>query len=317
MADSMRDADLASDRAPASASVVPPGPGDGSLTLSVECTATPGARFGAVHEVRIETDWTVRTPHDIQAERIAAALGSWVSCVDLVERVIPTVRHVLEAMACGRGLEPGQLDEHTGAGSDRIASLLRQARAAWVTQAETGLVEQGARGWSELWDLGLHPTLVRQLAHLVPRHLLPLPTAFFRDAARSGVDHRLLARTVGLLPDREVAFWAVQRGRGLDGAAIEEAATLRELGLQPRDALLALETGIDSASIRHFALARRVTTVSAVRLLAFRLRAEQVAIGGSTVVVAGHPATAGHPTETGGHRTDPTPAVGHHRRRTS
>ncbi len=44
------------------------------------------------HPVTITADWTVTTPHDIEGERIAAAFGGFVSCVDLVDTAVPAAR---------------------------------------------------------------------------------------------------------------------------------------------------------------------------------------------------------------------------------
>lgn len=45
-----------------------------------------------VHDVRIEPDWTVRMPHDLDSERLAVAFGGLVSCVNLHDRVVPALR---------------------------------------------------------------------------------------------------------------------------------------------------------------------------------------------------------------------------------
>ncbi|MGE3813264.1 MAG: hypothetical protein AB7I24_17120 [Candidatus Nanopelagicales bacterium] len=63
------------------------------VALSVPCRSTrqPGGPV-VRHRVAIEPDGSVVTPHDLDAERIACALGGYLTCVDLVDRVIPALQ---------------------------------------------------------------------------------------------------------------------------------------------------------------------------------------------------------------------------------
>lgn len=73
-----------------------PAPGKGPLELMVECRTSKIASSGISHPVTIHSDWTVATPHDFDAERIAAAFGGYTSCATLVESTIPAFRASLE-----------------------------------------------------------------------------------------------------------------------------------------------------------------------------------------------------------------------------
>jgi hypothetical protein len=73
---------------------LPPAP-DGGLTITVPCAVS--GRPPVDHEAMIESDWSLTTPHDLEAERVAAAFGSRVSCLDLAERVVPAVRYLVQA----------------------------------------------------------------------------------------------------------------------------------------------------------------------------------------------------------------------------
>ena len=76
-----------------------PAPGVSALRASVSCRSTPDHGCApAVHEVRIETDWSTVVPHDLPAERICIALGGHASCVGLVDRVIPALRVLVGLM---------------------------------------------------------------------------------------------------------------------------------------------------------------------------------------------------------------------------
>lgn len=83
---------------------VPPAPHGRDLDITIECTADPDKRFGTPHRVVIRPDWTVETPHDLDAERIARAFGGWSTCLQFAERVVPAFRRALHVM-----LEPGLL----------------------------------------------------------------------------------------------------------------------------------------------------------------------------------------------------------------
>ena len=66
-------------------------PGDGAVTFEVACRTKPGTR-GTRHPVTVHTDWTVEVPHDLELERIAAALGGApVSCLALRDRIVPAI----------------------------------------------------------------------------------------------------------------------------------------------------------------------------------------------------------------------------------
>lgn len=76
-----------------------PTPDGATLTLPVLC-ATSSDMSGAVrHPVQIHPDWSVSTPHDLEAERVAAAFGGYLSCLHLVDAVLPVVRHTLQQHA--------------------------------------------------------------------------------------------------------------------------------------------------------------------------------------------------------------------------
>jgi hypothetical protein len=51
------------------------------------------------HTIALLADWTVETPHDLEAERLAEILGSRVSCLDLVDCVLPAVRQYVQVVA--------------------------------------------------------------------------------------------------------------------------------------------------------------------------------------------------------------------------
>ena len=71
-----------------------PGP-DGALEVVVRCRTSPTGVDDRTHPVTIHPDWSVTTPHDIEAERVGMALGGYCSCVELVDVTVPALRSVL------------------------------------------------------------------------------------------------------------------------------------------------------------------------------------------------------------------------------
>jgi hypothetical protein len=48
------------------------------------------------HDVVIHPDWSVSTPHDLETERVAAAFGGFLSCLELADHTIPAARRWVE-----------------------------------------------------------------------------------------------------------------------------------------------------------------------------------------------------------------------------
>ncbi len=64
------------------------------LTFEVNCRSFPDDP-GRPHPVTVTPDWRLTTPHNLDAERIAVALGGACTCVDLADRTLPAVRGYL------------------------------------------------------------------------------------------------------------------------------------------------------------------------------------------------------------------------------
>lgn len=68
---------------------------DAPVELRIECRSNPRARSSARHQVTINPDLSVETPHDLEAERVAVAFGGYCSCIDLVDKTIPALRSLM------------------------------------------------------------------------------------------------------------------------------------------------------------------------------------------------------------------------------
>ena len=75
-----------------------PGPGGGALVFLVRCRTSPTAEDARTHPVTIHPDWSVTTPHDLDAERVGMALGGYCSCVELVDVTIPALHCVIDVL---------------------------------------------------------------------------------------------------------------------------------------------------------------------------------------------------------------------------
>jgi len=71
----------------------------GVLEGTVGCRTARVGGPGRKHLVTIQPDWTVYVPHDIGLERVAMAMGGYLSCVDLVDREMPALRDLLQLRA--------------------------------------------------------------------------------------------------------------------------------------------------------------------------------------------------------------------------
>ncbi len=76
-----------------------PAPEGANLEFDIECRLEPRALRGEKHPVIIHRDWSITTPHDIAAERVAMAFGAYTSCVPLVEVTVNALRAATPALA--------------------------------------------------------------------------------------------------------------------------------------------------------------------------------------------------------------------------
>ena len=168
------------------------------IELTVACRTSRGV--GAKtrrHPVTIEVDGTVTTPHDLDAERVAAAMGGYLSCLDLVDRAAPAFQQWLRAIrredprplrtrdagttwhpaergrccawrgydaaqsAAAHGRDPGHLAAVHDADPHQVRALIKGAA---IPEPPAPRAEPERT----LWACGLQPERVRQVARAVP-----------------------------------------------------------------------------------------------------------------------------------------------------
>ena len=75
---------------------LPPCPTGEPLVFSLRCSTSPDTGTWTRHDVELRADWTLSTPHDLPAERVAAAFGGYLTCLHVVDVVVPAVRTALQ-----------------------------------------------------------------------------------------------------------------------------------------------------------------------------------------------------------------------------
>lgn len=82
---------------------IPPSP-SGPVRLDVSCRTSRNGGPRTRHPITLDPDWGVETPHDLGLERVAAAMGGYLSCLGLVDRGLPAVRELVQRL--GRRVVP-------------------------------------------------------------------------------------------------------------------------------------------------------------------------------------------------------------------
>ena len=67
--------------------------------VTVPCATSDDMASAGSHRIQVAPDWSVTTPHDLDAERVAAGLGGFLSCLHLVDVVVPLVCGLLQMHA--------------------------------------------------------------------------------------------------------------------------------------------------------------------------------------------------------------------------
>ncbi len=71
----------------------------GALEGTIACRTARAGGPSRQHLARIESDWSVSAPHDLGLERVAVAMGGFMSCVEFVDHEVPALRELLQLRA--------------------------------------------------------------------------------------------------------------------------------------------------------------------------------------------------------------------------
>ena len=286
------------------------------LTFDVQCRTNPRATRGKKHPMTIHPDWSVTTPHDLEAERVAVALGGYSSCLEIVDTCVPALRELLmlhsrrarpwllrdpgwrlamapgcgckgafatAAMAADHARSPRHLAARFGC-SERLLAMLVGVTGDAVRELAaprvdgSGLRVREAGGTAELWDAGVHPDDAVAMAGFVPAVVEPLPVRYFLGAAYRSPSVHLLATASAARPDPDTASWLAWLDEEWVDRGEELAAWLR-LGLPRGDVLDLAGQDRDPAEVAEVAAALRMEPVRVARMLAAWGRADCVPTG--------------------------------------
>lgn len=253
---------------------VGPAPGDGALEIVVECR-TVRRRRGRQHPVVIGPDWSLSTPHDLEAERVAVALGGYLSCLLLADQVVPAVRTWTQLLARRRladltGSRTGawtavgcRCSSRSFQGADGAARHAREEHhwAYLAREVPVRLLAQVAEAVRSAhppstWEIaGEHPAWPRVRephgpADLwragVPPELVveihdalgaadPLPVRLYVAAAYRRPSYSWLREILDVTGDPDVTTWCAETITDSDRRTPELRLTWLRLGLPRRD----------------------------------------------------------------------------------
>lgn len=248
------------------------------LTVQVTCRTAPNQR-GRRHPVTIEPDWTLTTPHDLDAERLAAALGGYLTCLDVIDHGIPVLRGwlgclyrrgplpiaprgtqwvVCEARACCRRYDSVRaaathvrsLAHHLN-GMAVSGRLLRPFAEQVTEPAPDFAVLAGlVPNWTarELWDSGLHPEKVAEV-HRGLGLSGDTPAELYVAALVGDVDLSWLRRTSG--GDPQTAVRLARNYRPADRRRPHERRRWMDLGASDREAQALMSHGDPDEVMAH------------------------------------------------------------------
>jgi hypothetical protein len=284
---------------------------DAPVELKMECRSNPKARSSARHQVTINPDWSVETPHDLDAERVAIAFGGYCSCIDLVDKTAPALHTLLawrhrsqnpglQRVASGkwrirkRGLKPQcchnktfttpQLamkhalsTDHAAAAYDaprwQLNFLAKALKApTWelppeVDPAITGLVWDPF-GVRELWQAGIHPDRIVELAAVAAGVQDPFVSGFYINLHYSSIDLDWYRQVLGEVTDSTLASWVVSMDAPDKMARVEDWQAWLGYGLPRKEIAQGLADRITTAQVNDVAEVMGWTQRTAARRLA-------------------------------------------------
>jgi hypothetical protein len=285
---------------------LPPAPG-GPLTSQVTCRTSARGR-GAKHDITLASDWSLTTPHDLDAERILAAFGGTLSCITLHDVVVPALRELVQLSArrhlagvrrtdrhqwiltrrtCPRCHDRGfrtpadaarherTPDHWVGATRadkrtlGRLYDAVGQAHATTqTTRPRQHPMVLEVGGVADLWDAGIPLEFVEH----VHDHVWPdgpaLPNALYLSAAYLLPDLDWLAAVARERQDPDVLTWAAWTECDLDRHKPESRLQWLAMGLSVRDVQRLMTAGYTADDAEEYSHLTRQSVRRAAATLA-------------------------------------------------
>ena len=259
-----------------------PHPDGGSLTARIDCRTSDEDRDWPTHDVVIHPDWTVEVPHDLEAERVAAAFGSPHNCLHLADGLGPVLR--VSVQYWGRRWvprpRPGSRrervtretveerlhesrvyhlhdvqDRHHVHDEDlyRVAEARRGRRYDdWRAPHHPDHLIREQDGAQRLWDVGVHPDVVTAIATEIPTSD-PLPISTYLGVYVRDTDLDWIRDTVGDRDDPDLVDWLVWSQDGKDLVNPTARSRWLALGLGPEDIDVLRGAGYTIAELKAMA----------------------------------------------------------------
>lgn len=195
------------------------------ITVTVSCrTSRDSAKGSKRHPITLYPDGTIDTGHDLEQERILAALGGYLSCLELVDvasvaflrwyaaeqRMAPRPirakqlkgpwRTAGKAQCCPRrGFKtPQEAADH--ARTPRHVALVHGAHARQLAELARGVTPQPApdmpgEPWITMWDCGMHPDELDRVSLELDLDD-PMPPEFYLGLMATNPDLDWLRQTI-------------------------------------------------------------------------------------------------------------------------
>lgn len=249
------------------------------------------------------------TPHDLAAERVAAAFGGYSSCLELIDTTIPALRPTMPLLArtarpelrwdrrggirlALRDLVAGccsgrafptiratckhlRSAEHVCAGLDiastwQVPAVLRAVDAACAPGPDDTAVAAAVvlepNASKQLWEAGIHPGIVSELAEPARAVSAPLPISYFLGIAYNRVDPLWLAAVLAHRPTADVAAWLAWVQPELQTEPDEWGQWL-DHGLKRDDVVVAVRERIPVQTVHRVVQATRWTRRHAAAMI--------------------------------------------------
>ncbi len=266
-----------------------PGPVTVTVTCRTSRTSTKGSKR---HPVTLFPDGTVDTGHDLEQERILAALGGYLSCLELADVASPAVLEwftleqrlvarpiratqsrgpwhpAKKAQCCARrGYKTAQ-DAAAHARDPKHVALTHGAHAWQVVALCRGFAPEPApempgEPWTAMWECGMHPDEVDRISLEIDADD-PLPVQFYlgvmaRNPSLTWI--RDTMRAVHLEP-RSITYLAWSYGKADRADPTLRARWLRT-GIMDRLAQRLISSPYDIGDVEAFAAHWAISPVMA------------------------------------------------------
>ena len=273
----------------------------GLLPATVVLTCRTSEGRATRHPVTIGTDWTVDTGHDIESERLAAALGGRLSCLDLIDNVdytLPAARQwllanlrighpgitsgdgrrwrpVRAARCCPRSgfADPAKASEHVrsqrhigtqlGAPPRHLAAVIRH----WSPLLAQNAPPPTDHRYCYLWECGLTPDHI----HNVERELQadePLPLELHLALMAAQPDLTWFSEAIAAHREApSAAVWIAWESARWEQIALPERLEWLSQPIPPRLALVLGAAGMRAQDVHRLAEAQACTLTRAANQL--------------------------------------------------